>query len=53
MEVRPAGAELFNADVWTDVTKPIVAFRSPANAPQNVLLKADVLNNFDDVTYCT
>jgi hypothetical protein len=40
MKIRPVGAELFHADVGTDrridMTKPIVAFRSFANAPKNV-----------------
>jgi hypothetical protein len=35
MKILPMGVELFNADEQTDKTKPIVAFRSFANAPSN------------------
>jgi len=34
MKTRPAGAELFNADGRTDMTKLIPAFRNFANAPE-------------------
>jgi hypothetical protein len=33
MKIRPEGAELFQADGRTDITKRIVAFRSIANVP--------------------
>jgi hypothetical protein len=33
MKMRPVGAELLHADIWTDMTKLIVAFRKFANAP--------------------
>ena len=35
MKIRPVGAELFDADGRTDMTKLIVAFCSFANAPEN------------------
>jgi len=39
IKIRPVGAELFDADRWTDrqtnVTKLIVVFRSFSNAPKN------------------
>jgi hypothetical protein len=35
MKIRPVGAELFNADRRTDMTKLIVAFRNFANAPKS------------------
>jgi len=52
MKIRPAGTA-FHADRQTNVTKPIVALRSSANAPQNMPLRANVLNIFDDVIYST
>jgi hypothetical protein len=36
MKIRPAAAELFHADGWTDMTKLIVAFCDFANAPKNL-----------------
>jgi hypothetical protein len=42
MKIRPFGEELFQADKWTDrqtdMSKLIVAFRSLANAPKNLLM---------------
>ena len=42
MKIRPVEAELFHAegptDRQTDMTKPIVAVRSVANASENILL---------------
>jgi len=35
MKIRRVGAELFNADGRTDVTKLIIAFRNFAMAPKN------------------
>ena len=35
MKIRPVGAELFDADRRTGMTKLIVAFRKFANAPNN------------------
>jgi hypothetical protein len=35
MKIRPVGPELFYADGQMDMTKPIVAFRQFANAPEN------------------
>jgi proteasome assembly chaperone (PAC2) family protein len=35
MKIRPVGAELFNADRQTDMTKLIVISRNFANAPRN------------------
>jgi len=35
MKIRPVGAELFQADAETDMTKIIVDLRSFANAPKN------------------
>ena len=35
MKIRPVEVELFRADRRTDMTKPVVAFRNFANAPQN------------------
>jgi hypothetical protein len=35
MKIHPVGAEFFRADLRTNMTKLIVAFRSFANAPQN------------------
>ena len=35
IKIRLMGAELFNADGQTDLTKLIVAFRNFANAPKN------------------
>jgi len=35
MKIRPVGAEVFDADGWTDMTKLIVAFRNLANSPEN------------------
>jgi hypothetical protein len=34
-KIHPAAAELFHSDGQTDITKPKVAFRSFANAPNN------------------
>jgi len=34
MKIRPVEAELFHADVQTDMSKLIVAFRKFANAPK-------------------
>jgi len=36
MNIRPVGAEMFDADGRTDVTKLIVAFRNFAKAPKNM-----------------
>ena len=36
MKIRPVGAELFDTDGRTDITKLIVAFRNFANAPKYV-----------------
>ena len=33
MKIRLVGAEVFHADRQTDMMKPVVAFRSLANAP--------------------
>jgi hypothetical protein len=35
MKIRPAGAELFRGDRWTDMTKLTVPYRSFANAHKN------------------
>jgi len=35
MKIRPMGAEMFQADRRTDMTKLIVACRNFANAPKN------------------
>ena len=35
MKIRPVGAELFQVDGRTDMTKLIVAFRNSAKAPKN------------------
>ena len=35
MKIRPVGAELFQADKLTYMTKLIVAFRNFADAPKN------------------
>jgi hypothetical protein len=35
IKIRPLRAELFHADVQTDMTKLIVAFRNFAIAPKN------------------
>jgi hypothetical protein len=35
MKIRPVGAELFDVDRRTDMTKLTVAFRNSANAPKN------------------
>jgi hypothetical protein len=35
MKIRPVGAELFHADVQTDMTNLTVAFRKFANFPKN------------------
>jgi hypothetical protein len=35
MKIRPVGAELFHVNVWTDITKVIVAFRNFSNATEN------------------
>ena len=35
IKIRVVGAELFHMDGRTDMTKPIVVFRSFANAPEN------------------
>jgi len=35
MKIRLVGAELCHVDGQTDMTKPIVALRSFANAPKN------------------
>jgi hypothetical protein len=37
IKIHPVGVQLFHADGWTDMTKPIVAFRDFADAPKNVL----------------
>ena len=37
MKIRPVGAELFDADRRTDMTKLTVAFRNFAKAPKNML----------------
>ena len=41
MKILPAGAELFHADRWTDMTKLIVTFRNFANAPKEQLQQQD------------
>jgi hypothetical protein len=41
MKICPVGAELFNADGRTDMTKQIVAFRGFANALKNELYKIE------------
>jgi len=35
MKIRPAEAQLFNADGWTDIATPTVAFRNFSKAPKN------------------
>ena len=35
MKIRPVGTEVFHAEIRTEVTKLIVAFRNFANAPKN------------------
>jgi hypothetical protein len=35
MKALPVGAELFHADGQTDMTKLIVVFHNPVNAPKN------------------
>jgi hypothetical protein len=35
MKIRPAGAEVFHADKWSDMTKLTVAYRNFANAHKN------------------
>jgi hypothetical protein len=35
MKIRPVGAEMLHSDGRTDMAKLIVAFRNPANAPEN------------------
>ena len=35
MKILPVGAEFWHADGQTDMTKPIVAFRDFAEAPNN------------------
>jgi len=35
MESRPVGAQLFHADIRTDMTKLIAAFHNFANVPKN------------------
>jgi len=40
MKIRSVGAELFRADRWADMTKPIVAFRNFAKG----LIKECALN---------
>ena len=35
MKIHPVGAELLNADGWTDMTMLTVAFRNFANVPEN------------------
>ena len=34
MKIRPMGAEIFNADGRTDMTKLIIAFSNFSNAPK-------------------
>jgi hypothetical protein len=38
MKIPPVGAELFDADGRTDMTKLIVAFRNFAKAPKKMIL---------------
>jgi hypothetical protein len=35
-KISPVGVEIFHADVQTDLTKLIVAFRNFANAPKTI-----------------
>jgi hypothetical protein len=42
MKIRPVTAELFHADRWTDMMKPIVAFRNFAKAPRNALAPSGI-----------
>jgi len=41
MKIRPAGAELFHADRWTDITMLTVAFQSFAKTSKNRYRGAD------------
>jgi hypothetical protein len=44
MKIRPVAAELFHADRrkdgWTIMSKPIVAFRNFAHAPNKIIFKS-------------
>lgn len=41
MKIRPVGAEMFHADLRTDMTKLTVAFREFASASKNKKLGSD------------
>ena len=45
MKIRPVGAEMFDADGRTDITKLIVAFRNFANAPQQFPIRGKFFDN--------
>jgi hypothetical protein len=45
MKILAAGAELFQADGQTGMTKPIVAFRNFVNAPNLTIIPLTVLTN--------
>ena len=46
VKIRPAGAELFHVDGWTDLTKLIVAFRNLVNAPKNSVSQTHVITSW-------
>jgi hypothetical protein len=49
MKILPVGAEFFNADRRTDMTKLMVAFRSFANPPKDMGSNAFTHNSFRGV----
>jgi hypothetical protein len=46
MKIRPVGVNLFPADKWTDMMKPIVPFCNFANVP-----KMAHLQNSTEISY--
>ena len=50
MKIRPVGAEFFQADGQTNVTKLVVAFRNFANAPKKCVGEVRRTIDFKQVT---
>ena len=42
MKIRPVGDGLFHSDRQTDMTRPTVAIRNPANTPKNNKVLSDL-----------
>ena len=53
MKILAVGAELFNADRQTDITKLIATFRNFANGPKNATVETSTLRTRELITYCS